>query len=231
MPLTIFYGNKFYAMTGAISAVLGAAVTVRLLASVVLLLQFWQVHRAMIFLGAEQLVAVSTAIFSTWAIYPLTNLYNRSALTEFFAVALLTCSVASLLCVIAGRKADRPSWVMSGFLFAAAAVTHPITAAFGALSLAVIGGVAIALADRAHRFRLAAFGVVNVLLVGLVLAPWLFVLWAFRGRLPIADPATNALYFRDKGFFPDSLDNLWSRLSPMPLDLRSIRQGVEGVST
>lgn len=230
-PLTTFYGSKFYGVAGAISAVLGAAVTVRLLACAVLLLQFWQVHRAMILLGAERSVAIVTAVLTTWAIYPLTNLYNRSALTEFFAVAFLTCSLASLLCIVLNRKLDRQSAVLCGFMFAVAAMTHPLTAAFGALLLSVIGGIGVAFAEGAHRLRLVAFGVVNALLIGIVMSPWLFVLWIFRDRLPIADPATNSRYFRDQGFFPDNVDNIWSRLSPMPLDLRSITRGIEGIST
>jgi hypothetical protein len=215
-PVTILYAGKFYAMAGAISAFLGAAVTVRLLACGVLLLQFWQVHRAMIRLGAARAVAITAAVCVTWAIYPLTNFYNRGALTEFFAVAFLTCALAALLCVVHGR-ADRQSTVMSGFMFTAAAVTHPLTAAFGALLLAVVGTIGIVLADPQRRLGLAIFGAVTALLAGLVLAPWLFAFASFRHDLPLVAADVNAATFRIGGFFPDSIDSIWSRLSPIAL--------------
>ena len=53
------------------------------------------------------MISICIAVMMTWAIYPLTNLYNRSAIPEFFAVAFLTCSLASFLCVIL-NDGDKP---------------------------------------------------------------------------------------------------------------------------
>ena len=91
IPNTLFYGQKFYALAGMFSAFLGSAVTVRIMVLMVFLLQFFQVYRAAMKAGAARNISIGIAVMMTWAIYPLTNLYNRSALTEFFAVAFLTC--------------------------------------------------------------------------------------------------------------------------------------------
>ena len=104
MPVTLFYSQKFYALAGMLSAFLGSAVAVRIMVFTVFLLQFFQVYRAATKVGSTRNISICIAVIMTWAIYPLTNLYNRSALTEFFAVAFLTCSLASFLCVIINKR-------------------------------------------------------------------------------------------------------------------------------
>ena len=72
--------------------------------------------------------------------------------------------------------------------------------------------------------------IISVVLTGLVLAPWAYVLHRYSSWLPVNDPSINQKGFNGAGFFPESIDNLWSRISPVAVDLRSIAKGT-GVAT
>ena len=120
MPITLFYAQKFYVLAGMLSAFLGSAVTVRIMVFMVFLLQFFQVYRAAMKTGAQGKISLCLAVMMTWAIYPLTNLYNRSAIPEFFAVVFLTCSLASFLCVILNdghKPVSRYDIIATGLFF------------------------------------------------------------------------------------------------------------------
>ena len=164
----------------------------------------------------------------TWAIYPLTNLYNRSALTEFFAVAFLTCSLASFLCVIintGGKSVSRYDIVATGLFFVMAAVTHPLTALFGGLFLGVLGVMVLIFCEKTRKLWLLAYFSITAFLSFLVLSPWIYVLGQFNSKLPVSSRANLAANFYKYGFFPRSIDNILSRLCLIPLDTRLIKNG------
>jgi len=233
LPNTFFYAQKFYSLAGLFSAFFGSAITIRLMVLGAFLLQFFHVYRAAMKVGSAWKVSVSIAIFVTWAIYPLTNLYNRSALTEFFAVVFLTCAVCTFLCVIIALKGrvSRYDLLASGYFFVLAAITHPLTALFGGLFLGILGVMALFFCERERRFGLLAYFLITVFFVFLVLSPWVYVLYQFNDKLPISSFQINAANFHQWYFFPGSIDHLLSRLSPFPLDLRSIQFGSEDKDT
>ena len=224
MPFTLFYGQKFYALAGVLSAFLGSAVTVRIMVFMVFLLQFFQVYRAAMKAGATGKISICIAVMMTWAIYPLTNLYNRSALPEFFAVVFLTCSLASFLCVVIHDKAKAPSKydiIATGLFFSAAAMTHSLTALFGGLFLFILGLTALIFCERARRLWLLTYFSITAFFSGLVLSPWIYLLHQFKDKLLIAK--SSFLEIEDP--------NILSILSPFPFDFRSLQKGVEYVST
>jgi hypothetical protein len=221
----IFYGEKFYAAAGLISCICGPAIAFRIVALVALLVQFWHVERAVSSCTENKSLSFGVATLLSWAIYPLTNLYNRSALTEFIAVTLLTAAVASIFVLVIrlshGHKSHYDA-VAFGFLYVAAALTHPLTALFGGLFLISIGLCAF----FALRIRwLAMVGICNLVATALALSPWYYVLHRFRKSLPVGDASRLTAIFRNGGYFPNTIDNLWSRLSPVPVDFRSILKG------
>ena len=223
MPITLFYAQKFYVLAGMISAFLGSAVTVRIMVFMVFFLQFFQVYRAAIKAGAAQIISIGIAVMMTWAIYPLTNLYNRSALPEFFAVAFLTCSLASFLCVIInrGKPVSRYDIITAGLFFVLAAVTHPLTALFGGLFLGFLGLTALIFCEKTRKLWLLAYFSMTAFFSLLVLSPWLYLLYQFKDKLPVSkSPYLNCV---------DT--NILSILSPFPFDFRSIHKGVQDVST
>jgi hypothetical protein len=230
IPMPLFYAQKAYSIGGALSAFLGSARAVRCMILVLLLLQFFHVVRiSMAKIGYTIIVAVIV----TWAIYPLTNLYTRSALTEFFAVGFLTCAILSylntLLRIERGMKAERYDIVAAGLFLTAAAVTHPITALYGTLLLGFLAGTAFLFVRRQYRRFLIVYTGVNTLLIGLVLSPWLYCVHLFKDQLPIVTGSAKA--FLGWGFFPKSIDSIWSRLSPVPIDIRSVHHGIVDIPT
>jgi hypothetical protein len=230
VPLPLFYAGKFYTLAGLLCACLGSALAFRLIALLVMLLQYCHVMRATRIAGGGWLVATSIAALVTWAIYPLTNLYNRGALTEFVAVCFLTASASSLFALATRIARGRRSYydaVAFGLFYVMAAVTHPLTAEFGAVFLLIIGGFSF-LAQRS--LWLLGVGGVNAVASSLVLAPWIYLLHRFSGFLSLTDPALTSELFRARCFFPQSIDNIWSRLCPLPLDLDALKSGL-AVST
>jgi hypothetical protein len=230
IPVLIFYAGKFYAIAGLISIFVGSARAFGIIALLVLLLQFWHVERAVRSTTQAKALSLVVATIVTWGIYPLTNLYNRSALTEFVAVALLTASAACLFVLIFQLQNGVKSYydaVAFGLFYVAAAVTHPLTAMFGCIFLLPMGLVAFAVMRRPWLIAVGGF---SAMMCALVLSPWCYAVRRFSHGLLLADPVYLKHCFRKAGFFPDSIDSLWSRLSPLPVDFRSILKGTD-VST
>ena len=204
----IFYGGKFYAACGLLSSFLGSAIAFRAVASFAVLIQFWHVKRAVYSASQNKSVSFTVATLVSWAIYPLTNLYNRSALTEFIAVTFLNAAVASLFVLVLRSSNGKKSYydaVAFGFLYVTSALTHPLTALFGGVFLVLVGLAAwFALRNR----WLALVGFFNLAMIALILSPWCYVVHRFGPSLPIASKNLNKGIFRKTGFFPDSIDNL-----------------------
>ena len=233
IPVVLFYGQKFYVLMGILSAFFGAAITIRIVVFTVFLLQFFQVYRAAMKSGAVRNVSIGIAVIMTWAIYPLTNLYNRSDHAEFFGFAFLICSVSSLLCIIISTKehVSRYDIVAMGLFYVAAAMTHPLTAEFGGVFLFILGLIALFFCERKRRKWLLGFFLTTAFFVLLVLSQWIYILCQFHDKLPVASSEAHKPVFHGGGFYPHSIDNILSRLSPFPLDLRETIKGVQNVST
>ena len=58
-------------------------------------------------------LAIGAACLVTWAIYPLTNLDSRGALTEFFAAAALTLALCYLFELFSAK--DRREKILKAF--------------------------------------------------------------------------------------------------------------------
>jgi len=231
IPIPLFYAQKFYAFSGVLSAFLGSAITIRVMVLMAFLFQFFHVYRAAMKAGSTRKISICVAVMVTWAIYPLTNLYNRSALTEFFAVVFLTCSLTSYLSIIINSKerASRYDMIATGLFFVAAAVTHPLTALFGGLFLAILGLIALFFCENERRLWLLGYFSITASLSLLVLSPWAYVLYRFNNKLTVFSHATNATYFHSTYFFPKSIDHILSRLSPFPIDPRCLQKGMQDV--
>jgi hypothetical protein len=226
-PMPIFYGYLFYPLLGWLSSCVGPHASVRLAVLASLGLQFLLVQSVLRSLGSSRGLALVGACLVTWATYPLTNLYNRSALTEFFAGAWLTCAACCwFLFWRAGTTRSLWTHALGLALFSVlAAGTHPITAWMGAW-LFVVLAIAGLLAGRdgllGRRLLLlaAAGGVVVV-----CLAPWLYATALFCRSLPIAPTVSAPLVSYD------GIDQWYVRFFPLPLDLRCVRQGPAAVAT
>src|SRR5438067_910842 len=94
IPAPIFYGNLAYLVLGLLGSVLTSGTVIRLLAILLFAAQYYCVARALQQLQTPRWFASAVACLVIWATYPLTNLFNRNALMEFLATALLVCSLS-----------------------------------------------------------------------------------------------------------------------------------------
>ena len=213
----MFYGTLFYPLAGIISALTGAGVAMR----VVLVATSWlqtvsviRLVRAVYPDRSERCVSWCVAAVVSFGTYPLTNLYNRSAITEYVAVSLLVSACSVWLRFI--YSGDRPrAWISASFawlLLVLSAGTHPITALlgsmfFGALLLASFIG-------SANRLVTARLVVVHAALFAVVLSPWLYLMSKFYKDLSIVNQGSSSITV-----FADSIDLIWSRILPIPFDI------------
>jgi hypothetical protein len=221
----IYYGYWFYRVLGLCSVRLQAGVVVRLAILLLFAAQYVGVRRTLRRLGTGDDLASSVACLVVWAIYPLTNLYHRGALPEFFAIGWLTCACCGWLDTLAAttRGAVLRRGLRSALFATLAAGTHPITALFGLPLFAVLlTGLALRLRGPGRLTRLALL-LPPAGLAAVVLLPWLYAYRMFRAVLMIAT-------FKHVWYF-QGLDCWYSRLFPLPLDLRVLGADPATVST
>jgi hypothetical protein len=204
----MFYGNSFMPVLGAMSVFLGPRSALCVAVAALLLLQFSSVRGLFWDITRDEVVACGAAIIVTWAIYPLSDLYNRSAFPEFFAITELQTGWC-LWALYARDPARRDrTGLAAGLLLTMAATTHPPTALFGGLTFAALWlGSLTWCPDRPRLLK-------RSLLIGAaalgVMAPWLYVAAKFNGQLQIVQNNTDLLFWKT------SIDTLSTRLSFMP---------------
>lgn len=207
-PTPMFYGNLYLPPLGALSALTGPRAALSLVVVALLFLQFASVRQLLRDATRDEGIACAAAVIVTWAIYPLTDLYNRAAITEFVAITALqtgTCLWTYYARDPAGRG---QAGLVAGLLVTVGAGVHPPTALFGGLTFAVLWLASLVWCP--DRTRLLARSLAISVAAAGVLAPWLYVLGKFGGQLNIvrSNPPLS--------FFPKSLDALETRLSVVP---------------
>jgi len=207
-PTPMFYGNLYLPALGALSALTGPRAALSLVVVALLFLQFASVRRLFQDTTRDEAIACAAAVIVTWAIYPLTDLYNRSAIPEFVAITAL--QAGSCLWTYYARDPARRghAGLVAGLLVTVAAGVHPPTALFGGLTFAVIWLASLVWCP--DRARLLGRSLVIAVAAAGVLAPWLYVVNEFGGQLNIvrSNPPLS--------FFPNSLDAIGTRLSVVP---------------
>jgi len=214
MPFPVFYGYLFYPVLGFLSAFVGPELAVRIAALSLFALEFGLTYAVCYRLSKRREVSVGIACLVVWAIYPLTNLYHRGALPEFFATGLLTCAVNGAVLFAAGaRQKDRIRFLaLAGLCLVLAMGMHPITAFLGGPFFLVSLGICLhSFGDGGIRGEMRALkwpGLGIVILSALVLAPWIFAVFYF---LPGLHVPGNLIFY-------DRFDWWAWRLWPVPYD-------------
>jgi hypothetical protein len=242
LAVPVFYGSLFYPVMGFVARWSSPELAIRIGVLALYAAQFRLVSRALARIGAPRYLAYGVACIVIWAIYPLTNLYNRGALTEFFATGLLVCALALLVLLCHADSARQRRRHASAMMLALtiAAGTHPITALLGVPMFAALGGAfwwllradrAVEPTGEAPRSTGNAFGVPTprnsasriaasiapwLGLAALCVAPWLYATASYADHLRIRQ------LFRSVVFFPDAIDAWSTRFWPLPLDPRVV---------
>lgn len=223
----IFYGYLFYPILGLFSMRLHPEVVVRVAALLLFAAQYVSVRKTLRRVGAMEGLASTIACLTIWATYGLTNLYNRSALTEYFAAGLVTCAVCAWFDLLAATSL-RTVWrraLRFGLLFTLAAGTHPITALYSLPLLAVLAvGLGPQPRGPGRVPRVTALGIAGILGV-ISLAPWLWSVHHFGRDICMAD------FTNEVANLTDCIDHWTARLSPIPFDSRPLRANPADVST
>ncbi|HEY9778006.1 MAG TPA: hypothetical protein V6C81_29860 [Planktothrix sp.] len=218
----VFYASLFYPVVGMFSTIFDANVTLRLFAMVALAAQLVFVYRTAWALLKDRLFAFTIATVVTWAIYPLTNLYHRAAMPEFFACIFLTGATTAWIRAITAESQQRLFlWCNLAVLcLCAAAGTHPITAVYGivAFALQIILGLIARPTFSVKKILLAL--VIPSALAAVCLAPWMITAKRYSHEFQVADG------FNKVGYFMLSIDGPVQRLSPIPLPTSVLADGI-----
>jgi hypothetical protein len=231
MSLPVFYGYLLYPSLGFFAAVMGANLAVRLGCVLVVATQFFALMTAGRATFHHRWISFTVAVSVIWSTYSLTNLYNRSAVAEYFANGFLVSAVAFAVAAMAGAPGWRSRfhlW-MAGVCGILTIGAHPPTALIGMVFFLVLAGLALGRRQSVlfARGSLATQGVgLGVTVIGLViLSPWVYAnIWLSRDLWIVVKTRTLV-------FYTDRCDSILARFAPFPLDLLSHERGTVGVST
>ncbi len=212
IPYPVFYGYLFYPAAGLISAFTGCSFALRLICSLVFLFQVRQVSKTVHTLTGNRFVAFAVTILVSFATYPLTNLYNRTAIPEFIAASLIISVCMMWLRIVRMEDPDRRRTLLFGaaLTLAFAMGTHPITAVLGGsmVCLLILASIPFAIHSRDLWKSL---GVAAPLLF-IVMAPWVYVVARYGNKINL----TGGWIV----LFTKSIDRWITRFSPIPWDPR-----------
>jgi hypothetical protein len=215
IPFPIFYGYLFFPIMGLCSTVLDGNVTMRIAAIILLLYEFCLIYSCIKTFTKDALLALAVSTSVVWAIYPLTNLYHRAALPEFFATGLLTCAcVAWIRALASTSRKDLAVWCnLCVLLVCATAGTHPITTLYGLPFFAAFAVISfISTRPNISRFlRIAAFCIVPLTLLVACVVPWVMATRPYNRQFKITES------FGGVAIFYRTIDNLFLRLTPVPV--------------
>ena len=227
-PLPLFYGFLFYPLMAVFSILFDADTVVRCAAASLV-----AAHVAVMYLFSRRTMSrdasLCVATIAVSSVYQMTNLYNRSALTEFFSYELFAIALSLTLSALWSSNRSRAGlFAATVGLLVLATGMHPPTAYAATLLVAPIALVFLVVSIREKAVR---FGLVHgVALAGAccVMAPWVYVVWRYNARLAISaspDQVHGLIYL------PTTVDSLLGKLGWIYIDRRTLADGIAATST
>jgi hypothetical protein len=228
MTMPLFYGYLLYPVLGFLAVFVGADLALRLGCLAMVALQFYALLSAGREVFRHRGLAYAAAATVVWSTYALTDLYNRSAIAEYFATGFLMAAIGFGVAAAAGAAPRFFFAWMAGVSSVLAIGIHPPTAVVSGIFLAAVG-VVIAGTWAAGGRRLSRRGIfggaAGAALGMLVLAPWFYLTLRVGPRLTMWSNPFPMF------FYPTRSDSWIGRLSPLPYDWLSARWGTLNVST
>jgi len=230
-PFPIFYGHLLYPMIGILGSLLGGHTALRIFIIATYFLQFYVIKKVFEKIYPSSILPWVVATLSVWTIYPLTNLYNRSAITEFLAISFYTISLCYFFLTLWSTTVRQQfsNGIFMVYFLTLCIGTHTITALYGLTFLAPVAIVSYIQWRQtivSHRYLLLILLGQAPLLI-LAVSPWLYALYLFLSDLPLTLNLPEPMV----RIFPESIDSLACRFFPLPLDLRSLGSDLYAVST
>lgn len=214
--LPIFYGHLFYPLFSIPTILIGAKATIVLLTFLTVFLLGRSILTLMKRLEIPSTASYTIVILFSLSIYQLTNLYNRNALTEYFAYFWLVTGICYFLDFLLDARLEKknlyadPRCVFSFFLFTLIVGTHPITALFGP-----IFGVLVILPwiKQVQNIKRKILPILMFSSLSIVCnLHWLY------AYIQLGPDLQMQHYFQNPFFYPDRIDTWAVRLVPFPYD-------------
>ncbi|HEY9731631.1 MAG TPA: hypothetical protein V6C89_06950 [Drouetiella sp.] len=218
MPYPVFYGYLFFPIVGVLSYFWNADLTMRCIAICLYALQFFLVFKLSRRALNDRLGGFCIATFVTWAIYPMTNLYNRGAIPEFFATGLLVCAAAIWFFVLDAQDKLTRFILCNLFVlvFVIAAGSHPITAVYGATFMTVLVCATVWISRTKIKDLILPLAIPFALSICSLL-PWVMATTKFAPQMALAAS------FKHVGYYYRSLDSVYARMMPFPVETKSYK--------
>jgi hypothetical protein len=230
VPINLFYGYLLYPILGGISTYLGASLALRIGCLLMVAFQFFGILSGSRAIFRHRSISYAVAISVIWGTYSLTDLYNRSAIPEYFATGFMMACIGFIFAAAEEKELKGRIffiWMAAVSILMSFGI-HPPTAFlesifFFLLLLSIVKLVSAKLSQltwpAAVCLSVASIG------CALILVPWLYITQKIGPQLAQwAHPGVML-------FYPDRCDTLLKRLSPLPLDWLSTQQGTLNVST
>jgi len=210
IPYPLFYGYFMFPLMSIMSLLfddvkLGVRAVLFLLWS----LQFFHCYGLFKRLGQDRFTSFVFACLISWAVYPLTNLFVRGAITETVAVAFLTCALCTWFRFLLARTI-RSEWIfgsLTAVYLAFGFGTHPITFAFGGVFFGIVALISLSQWHTWKHKGRKVFGICLIAAAGLgMLSPWLFQLFdsGNHNRILVCEHIPT-------------VDSFFGRYSPIPI--------------
>lgn len=226
VPSPTFYGIFFYPVCSVLSIAFGSTdIAVRLFCGILLIAPVLSFSILFQLLIKELSLAILISVTVNSSVYQLTNLYFRSALTEFAAVQLIMICISLIFIGVISRSKIANAALSFGFACGALGFgSHPIT--FYTFSLFVVPFLVPScffLRRKIYSPQLWRItGWISCAL--LILLPWIFTTIRYKADLNIGHGVGLAM-------FPFSIDSLLAKLGLFYFDIRVLVSGLEAVST
>ncbi|MDZ4677692.1 MAG: hypothetical protein SGI74_09305 [Oligoflexia bacterium] len=223
-PIQSFYGFLIYPLLSLFSLVLGPNIALRCGIILFMGLQFFLVYRLILEIIKEKTTAFTTACLITWAIYPMTNIYNRGALAEFFATTCLVGAVCSwLLIILCKSQYERRVFTfVCGLMMCFTLGSHPITAIYAipfSVPLIFFTFSHLRNKEKKERFEILLSLGLTILFTLIVISPWAYLNWSHRNTLEISSSINSMVWYLT------DIDLFDTRFALLPFDKRSLVSG------
>jgi hypothetical protein len=220
----LFYGYLLYPALGILSSALGPHIALRVGLFLIFIIQFSLVKNLTFKLTRDIRLSWLTATLITWAIYPLTNIYNRNAIGEFFSSTALTSAFCLWFLVLLENQKLKKHFLAFAFICMSIfmAGSHSITAFLGMIAL---GLVIMVSAISCQKQNLNSKTTLFIILLGfgstlcLSLSPWILVMLKFYDQVKVSSSLGVLNYIK-------GIDETWIRAFPLPLDYRFLQSGL-----